>query len=344
MKRILIFGIFLLSFLACKQEQITPEDNQSSGVIDLFYIPKNFGNPLYNVEKNQVTQAGFELGKALFNDPILSRDNTISCSECHNQSYAFTHHGHPLSHGIGEQVGIRNAPAIQNTAWQREFFWDGGVTDLDLFPIAPIENPVEMDEKFGNVLQKLQKTSHYPGLFKKAFGSNEITSQAFLKALSQYMNSLISSNSPYDKFIRKEGQMFSADELAGYQLFLVKCASCHQGENFSDQSYRNNGLAINPQLNDKGRYRITEDPSDKYKFKVPNLRNVEVTAPYMHDGRFNTLEDVLNHYSTGVQDSQTLDPLLKNKINLTAQEKTQIIAFLKTLTDREFLTNKKLSN
>lgn len=340
----LIFIFLLVISLACSKEEVSPVDTPSDGASNLFYTPKNFSDPLYSMAKNPVTQAGFELGKALFNDPLLSRDNTISCSECHNQSYAFTHHGHPLSHGIDGKEGTRNAPPVQNMAWQKEFFWDGGVGDLDLFPIAPIENPLEMDEKLGNVLAKLRKTSHYPGLFKKAFGTEDITSQYFLKALSQYMNSLISSNSKYDKVMRKEGEVFTPDEQSGFQLFQTHCASCHKGENFSDLSYRNNGLSINPQINDQGRYRITENKADLYKFKVPNLRNIEVTAPYMHDGRFNTLEDVMNHYASGIKSSETLDPLLKSGIPLTSTEKRQLILFLKTLTDKDFLTNTKLSN
>jgi cytochrome c peroxidase len=225
-------------------------------------------------------------------------------------------------------------------AWQKEFFWDGGVGDLDLFSVAPIENPLEMDENLGNVLTKLRSSSKYPALFKKAYGSTEITSQKFLKALSQFMISLISANSRYDKFIRKEGGILTANEQEGLNLFKQKCSSCHAGDLFTDQSYRNNGLNIQGSK-DEGRFRITENPSDRYKFKVPSLRNVEMTAPYMHDGRFYTLDEVLRHYTTGVQQSQNVDPLVKNGIALSEDEQAKIVAFLKTLTDREFLTNPK---
>jgi cytochrome c peroxidase len=271
---------------------------------------------------------------------MLSRDNTISCSECHNQSYAFTHHGHDVSHGVDNRVGTRNAQPIQNMAWQKEFFWDGGVGDLDLFSVAPIENPLEMDERLGNVLTKLRASTKYPALFKKAYGSTEITSQKFLKALSQFMVSLVSANSRYDKFIRKEGVILTVEEQEGLNLFKQKCSSCHAGELFSDQSYRNNGLNIQGSK-DEGRFLITENPTDRFKFKVPSLRNVEVTAPYMHDGRFYTLEEVLRHYSVGIKQSPTVDPLVKNGIALSAVEQSKLIAFLKTLTDREFLTNPK---
>jgi cytochrome c peroxidase len=341
MRHLVLLGAIFL-FFSCQKSSVDPV-TETGNSTTFFYVPQNFTAPVYDVSKNPITNDGFSLGKTLFNDPLLSRDNTISCAECHNQAYAFTHHGHPLSHGIDGKVGIRNALPIQNVAWQKEFFWDGGVNDLDLFPIRPIENPVEMDEKVDNVLVKLRKTSHYPGLFKRAFGSEEINQIRFLKALSQYMNSLISANSKYDKVIRNEGQVFTADEKDGYDLFLNKCANCHKGENFTDLSYRNNGLPIDPKLNDKGRFRITNREIDLYTFKVPNLRNVEASAPYMHDGRFGSLEEVLNHYSNGIVQSATLDPLLKNGMSLSTDEKRKIILFLKTLTDNQFLTDPKFS-
>ncbi len=310
----------------------------------IFQNPSNFPAPSYNLNKNVITTAGFQLGKALFNDPILSRDNSISCAECHGQAYAFTHHGHDLSHGIENRKGTRNSLPLQNLAWQKEFFWDGGVGDLDFVPLAPIENTLEMDEQIGKVLEKLRKTQYYPAQFKKAYGSSDITTQGFLKALSQYMLSLVSANAKYDKYVRKELTL-TADELAGLSLFQAKCASCHAGMLFTDQSYRNNGLVIQDGGSDIGRGRITEKKEDYYKFKVPSLRNVEVTKPYMHDGRFYTLEAVLDHYATGVQQTPNLDPLLQQNVSLgiplTATEKSQLVAFLKTLTDTQFLQDKR---
>lgn len=322
----------------------------SSQVIEpeaLFEIPANFPKPVYDFSKNPVTNDGFELGKTLFYDGNLSRDGTISCAECHSQPSAFTHHGHDLSHGIDNKIGMRNAPPVQNMAFQKEFFWDGGVFDLDLFPIAPIENPVEMDEKLGNVLEKLRKQEKYTTLFQKAYGSKEITTERFLKALSQFMLALVSANSRYDKYVRKEaGGTLTTDELEGLEIFKRKCASCHSGELFTDQSYRNNGLPVYNK-EDTGRQRITAGIEDSYKFKVPSLRNIGVTAPYMHDGRFYSLDAVLNHYSDGVIESKTLDGLLKNSqalgIALSKEEKIKLIAFLKTLTDDEFLKNKKFA-
>jgi len=328
---------FLLLACASPEQDLDPVVKEP-----LFQQPTNFPAPAYALESNPVTEEGFELGKALFNDPLLSRDNTISCAECHNQSYAFTHHGHDVSHGVDNRVGTRNAPAVQNMAWQKEFFWDGGVGDLDLFSVAPIENPLEMDENLGNVLAKLRSTQKYPALFHKAYGSTEITSQKFLKALSQFMLSLVSANSRYDKYARKEGGILNSEELAGLSLFQQKCSSCHAGDLFTDQSYRNNGLNIQGSK-DEGRFRITERVEDRFKFKVPSLRNVEMTAPYMHDGRFYTLEEVLHHYASGVQQTPNVDASLKNGIPLTAEEQAKIVAFLKTLTDREFLTNPKFA-
>lgn len=312
-----------------------------------FVKPANFPEPVYDLRKNPLTRAGFELGRTLFYDPGLSRDGSISCGSCHQQSAAFTHHGHDLSHGIDDQLGERNSPPIMNLAWQRTFFWDGGVHDLDLQPIAPIENPVEMDESLKNVVEKVRKNSKYSPLFEAAFGSSEVTTDRMLKAMSQFMLMCISANSRYDKYVRKEpGGELSASELAGMQVFQQKCASCHQGELFSDFSFRNNGLSH--EFNkDRGRYRITLNDEDDYKFKVPSLRNVANTGPYMHDGRFYTLDEVLTHYTLGIKDQTTLDPQLKQNgqlgITLSNEEKEQIKAFLKTLSDDTFLRDRKLS-
>ncbi len=323
------------------------DNSQDIAPDEPFAVPANFPKPVYDFAKNPITQSGFELGRELFYEGDLSRDGTISCAECHSQASGFTHHGHDVSHGIDNLRGIRNAPPIQNMAFQKEFFWDGGVFDLDLFSIAPIENPVEMDEKLGNVLEKLRKKEKYTTLFQKAYGSKEITTERFLKALSQFMTSLVSANSRYDKYVRKEvGGTLTEEELAGMEIFKQKCASCHSGELFTDQSYRNNGLAVY-NAEDTGRGRITQNEKDNYKFKVPSLRNVAITAPYMHDGRFYTLEAVLRHYNESVLDVPTLDPSLKNGqklgIQTTADEQKKLIAFLKTLTDNEFLTNKRFA-
>jgi cytochrome c peroxidase len=347
MKKTLLFSIiiFVIAVIsnAChkKSEAIMPEQPIS------FERPSNFPAPLYDLSRNPVNKAGFELGRALFYDGILSRDGTISCGSCHQQPSAFTQHGHDLSHGIDDQLTLRNSLPIMNLAWKPLFFWDGGVFDLDLFAIAPIEAHNEMDNTVSNVLTKLRSTQKYPKMFEKAFGTTEITSDRFLKALSQFQLMCISSNSKYDKIMRNEGESFTPDELAGKNIFEQKCATCHEGVFFTNNQFINNGLPIgNP--NDTGRERITWQVEDKFKFRVPSLRNVEVSHPYMHDGRFRTLQAVLDFYSNGVVDSPTLDSRLRQSngnlgIPLTATEKTQLIAFLKTLTDNTYLTDPKLA-
>lgn len=309
-------------------------------------IPSNFPKPTYNLQSNPVTEEGFALGRKLFYDGILSRDGTISCGSCHQQASAFIHGGHDLSHGVDDQLGRRNALPIFNALFKKTFFWDGGVPSLDFVPVNPIENPVEMDEKLDHVINKLNASAAYKILFKKAFDVDEITSKELLHALAQFMGAMISSNSKYDKYVRKEGIELNTDELAGLNLFKQKCSECHATDLFTDGSYRNNGIT-NDFNSDKGREEITLNPSDRGKFKVPSLRNVEYTSPYMHDGGFETLEEVLEHYNSGIKESITLDPLLKqNKspgIPLTKNEQQQIIAFLKTLTDTAFLHDQRFS-
>ena len=209
-----------------------------------------------------------------------------------------------------------------------------------------MENPLEMDETLENVLKKLNESEHYRAAFRQAFGVDEIKSTEFLKALSQFTATLISANSRYDKYVRNEGAQLTAQELNGLALFKSKCSSCHATDLFTDGSYRNNGITSDFRF-DKGREEVTSDVTDLGKFKVPSLRNVEYTDPYMHDGRLTSLEEVLNHYSDGVKISETLDPLLlkdgRPGIALTESEKADIITFLKTLTDKEFLADKRFS-
>lgn len=347
MSRRLLIHISCLCFAAAVFYACHQEDKQPASPAITFKVPANFPPPVYDLSQNPVTTEGFELGRALFYDGILSRDGTISCGFCHQQPSAFTQHGHDLSHGIDDRLTKRNALPIQNLAWEKEFFWDGGVFHLDLFAIAPIENPNEMDETLPAVLEKLRQSPTYPERFRKAFGTPEITTSRFLKALSQFQLMCISADSRYDKYVRQEpGGTLNDEELAGLAVFRQKCGSCHSGELFSDMSYRNNGLPVgNPE--DWGRKLITLRDEDAMKFRVPSLRNVEMTAPYMHDGRLRTLEAVLDHYTDGVTESPTLDPLLRQGnrrgIALSAIEKRQITAFLKTLTDPTFLSNPILS-
>ena len=328
MKRILFLFFSILVLSSCRKDVVIPEE------FDGFVVPPTFPAPSYKFENNPVTQAGFELGRKIFYDPQLSRDNTISCGSCHLQSSAFAQVDHAVSHGVDNKLGTRNAPAIQNMAWQSEFFWDGGVHDLDLFSFAPIANPVEMDEKVSNVLVKMQNSASYPTLFEKAFGSKEINSTRMMQALSQFMTMLISANSRYDQYVAGNSSVLNADEVEGLAIFRNKCANCHTEPLFTDNAFRNNGL---DKTGDLGRYRITLNEADKFKFKVPSLRNVQKTYPYMHNGKMATLEKVLDHYQKGIIQSPTLDPQLALSLNITDQEKIKIIAFLKTLTDDEFI-------
>ncbi|MET7255863.1 cytochrome-c peroxidase [Dyadobacter fermentans] len=325
--------------------------------------PSYFPDPVYDLSQNPLTVEGVELGKFLFYDGILSRTDNIGCGTCHQQQAAFTHHGHDLSHGVDDKIGTRNAPSVQNMAWNTSFFWDGGVHDMDMVPPVPIQNKVEMDERVGNVIEKLRKTPvagaakqvDYPKMFKAAFGSDSITADRMMKALSQFMVTMVSATSRYDYFLKGDASALTMQEKDGLSIFKQKCGSCHAGELFTDQKFRNNGLIPN-RINDQGRYTITLNADDRLKFKVPSLRNVGLTAPYMHDGRFTTLEQVLDHYANdkpGSKDSiyvsPTLDPLLnvagqKRGISLTAAEKQSIIAFLKTLNDDDFIKDKRFSD
>ncbi|WP_118975340.1 cytochrome-c peroxidase [Taibaiella koreensis] len=334
--------LLLMGLAACRKEVLEQLEIAFPG----FVKPANFPEPAYHFNTNAVTREGFELGRRLFYEPRLSRNNTVSCGSCHIQSAGFTHHGHDISHGIDDRLGKRNSPPIMNLAWNTSFMWDGGIFDLDLQPVAPITAHEEMDEKVDNVLAKLQAHPDYPGLFEKAFGSKEITSANFLKALSQFMLLCVSSNAKYDSVMRQEGPAFTNDEAAGYALFRQKCAACHTEPLFTDHSFRDNGIGIGYNR-DSGRYLVTLNEADLYRFKVPSLRNLAYTAPYMHDGRFYTLEAVLDQYSEQVKHTPNLDPLLQQNgvtgIPLTATEKKQLLAFLNTLNDKQFVTDRLLS-
>ncbi len=311
-----------------------------------FRIPSNFPALAQDISYNYPTEKGFELGRKLFYDARLSADNTISCSFCHEQAYAFTHHGHEFSHGLNDQEGTRNAPAVQNMAFQAEYFYDGASNSIEMLSIVPIHNPIEMGETLEGIAGKLKSDKAYVKLFRQSFDDGQVSSGNILKALAQFMTMMVSANSRYDKYVRNEpGGKLTAQEMEGLTLFQDKCASCHKTDLFTDSAFRNNGLPPNPNLNDLGREVVTGFETDRYKFKVPSLRNVALTAPYMHDGRFGSLQSVLNFYSEGVVHSATLDAVLQQGdvlgIPLSQEEKEAIIAFLNTLTDEEFITNPK---
>ena len=304
----------------------------------LFTVPKNWPKPAYDFSKNPLSPEKIQLGRVLFYETQLSKNNTISCSSCHSPFTAFAHTDHALSHGIDNKIGTRNAPAITNLAWQKTFMWDGGVNHLDVQPLVPISNPDEMNEDLKNVLEKLQRSTIYPSLFYKAWGDSIITTEHALKSISQFMLTVVSSNSKYDSVMRKES-VFTEQEKNGYKLFQQNCSSCHKEPLFTNLQFENNGLPIDTSLNDFGRMKVTNNPLDSIRFKVPSLRNIEYSYPYMHDGRFKKLGDVLNHYTKGIQQSPTISPQSQNPFILSSNEKVDIIAFLLTLTDRAFLFN-----
>lgn len=327
-------GLFL-GMVACREEH--PMGTKTTYQ---FVAPDNFPAPKYTFYNNEVTEKGFKLGKKLFFDPILSIDSTVSCASCHHQEFAFADRPQqPFSKGVGGLLGTRNAPALANLAFMEEFFWDGGVNHLDFAPLNAIENPLEMKEDIVHVVAKLRRHTTYPALFEKAFHTTEINTALLMDALAQYMLMMVSNGSKYDLYLKGEKEL-STQELKGLNLFEQHCTSCHTGILFTNQGYHNNG--IDSVFSDSGRALISANPLDIGKFKVPSLRNIAVTPPYMHNAKFQTLEEVLQHYATAVKPSTTLDPLLVQSngtrgIALTGEEQRAIVAFLKTLTDDDFL-------
>lgn len=340
MKSKLLFAIFsgvVITLFSFRSEE-------SINIIE-FIVPKKWPKPYYTFEKNTLTEEGFELGRKLFYDPILSRDNTVSCASCHLQYTGFTHVDHAVSHGIDGRKGTRNSPVLINLAWNKTFHWDGGVNNLEAQGINPIQHAAEMDNTLEEVLKRLAQSDTYPELFKNAFGAEEITTSKVMKALTQFTASLVSANSKYDKVMRKEkGVVFSDQEKKGLIIFQTNCAACHTEPLFTNTFFASNGLLMDSLLKDVGRYAITQVGSDSLKFKIPTLRNIEFTFPYMHDGRYKKLKDVINYYSEGIDvNSAYLNEQLRSPMHFTEFQKKDLLAFLLTLTDKEFLYNKRFS-
>lgn len=340
MKNVFFYIVISLGLISCSVDpEIKPEILEDE-IKEI--IPEGWPTPKYNFSNNPLTKEKFTLGRYLFYDPIMSADNTISCGSCHQQFVAFAHAGHDVSHGINGLLGNRNAPAIQNVNWLPTFMHDGGILNLEVMPLAPITNPVEMNESMANVVNKIAVSAKYKQLFTEAYGDDEVSSQRIFKALAAFMGTMYSYNSKYD-LVKNGKEAFTSQEQSGYNLFVQKCASCHKEPLFSDFDFRNNGLSVIVAYGDSGRAHITNNPSDRHKYKTPSLRNIELTGPYMHDGRFTTLDQCLNHYSSGIVSSPTLDPQLIGGISLSSQDKSNLIAFLKTLTDPKFLTESRFS-
>jgi cytochrome c peroxidase len=303
-----------------------------------FIIPKGFPPPVYRFQNNPRTKQGFELGRKLFYEGKLSKDGNFPCSSCHQQFAAFATYEHRLSHGFNNQFSFRNAPGLFNLAWEKEMHWDGGINHIEVQPLAPLLDPHEMAEELNHVIGKLEKDKNYPVLFNQVFGSPKINSQRILKALAQFTASLVSADAKYDRMKRGELK-FNDYEQKGYSVFQQKCASCHKEPLFTDFSYRNTGMELDSTLQDYGRMRITGRKEDSLRFRVPSLRNVFLTFPYGHDGRFTTISAVLEHYNSGVIQSATLDPSLVKGITITERDRFYLISFLGTLTDSSFINN-----
>jgi cytochrome c peroxidase len=329
MKQSIFIGLILLTFASCDNY------NLDKGEMPLGYNPPEFGEPVYEFTQNPLTKDGFELGRALFYDPILSLDSTISCASCHQQAVAFAHADHDLSHGFDGRIGIRNSPALFNNRWYPAFFWDGGANHIELVPLNAITNEVEMNQPLLDLLAQLNTHKQYSKSFKKVFNIDEINSKYLFYALAQFTGAIVSENSKYDQFKRNE-TVFTEAEERGYSLFITHCSNCHTEPLFTNNEYINNGLSIN-RTNDEGRKHITNRASDLGKFRVPSLRNIGKTKPYMHDGRFETLDNVIEYYRTGINASPTLSPILANGISISNSEKADLLTFLNTLTDETLL-------
>jgi len=328
-------AILCLLFSCNRQGDVDPFDNPEL----LLDIPVGFPALNSSVNTNRPTKYGVELGEKLFHEKKFSADNTISCSSCHNKSHAFSD-ANSQAIGIYGRVGLRNTPPIQNMAFMKFYNWDGNILQLEKQPLVPIITHEEMDSSILEAIGKISNEPVYRDLFRKAFGDETITPERIYKSIAQFVYTLVSANSKYDKVKRNEGETFTESEARGYRVFQQKCANCHSTELFTDQSFRNVGFPVNPDPNEAGRARVTGDLADYLTFRVPSLRNAEYTAPYGSFGQFVTLREVLDYFDEGVPDSGNLDPFLKengNRIPLTEQEKEDIIAFIKTLSDPVFV-------
>jgi cytochrome c peroxidase len=325
----------LFSYLlgSCKKDQNT-------NGIELVQqeIPAGFPAPVHNFSDNPLSKEGIELGRKLFYDGRLSIDNLHPCSSCHEQIAGFGTYQHDRSHGVFDSHTLRNAPVLFNLAWNKGFHWDSTYTHLTDAIAQPLHGNSEMGETYEGIINKIKADDEYQELFKKVFRSSIIRPEYILKALAQFTGQLTSANSKYDRYKKGEAT-FTAQEENGYQLYRANCASCHPEPMFTDYSFRNIGLPVDGFLNDYGLMRITGNKADSLKFRVPTLRNTYISSNYMHDGRFGTIQQCINHYRTGVQQSATLDPSLTSGITLTTAETNNLFVFLRALTDSAFITN-----
>jgi cytochrome c peroxidase len=304
-------------------------------------------------EDNQLTEEGVELGRHLFYDPMLSLDSTISCSSCHLQALAFTD-GKAFSLGINGRKGKRSAPSLVNIGYHyKGLFWDSRSPSLEEQAIHPIEDSLEMGNSWPVVVKRLQEHPSYPKMFKAAFGikKEEISKDWVTRALSQFQRTIISADSKYDRVLDGTAR-FTEEEQRGMTIFFdaseelpfSECGHCHTDPLFTDLSFENNGIdSDDDPERDKGKGALSGQAFDDGQFKVPTLRNIALTAPYMHDGRFQSLEEVVDHYTSGGHPGPNVSPNVR-PLTLSEKDKQALIAFLNTLTDSTLLNREDLSN
>jgi cytochrome c peroxidase len=363
MKSTLLAGIgMLLALAGCKHDAdaVDPEGAVDKPTAYNLQVPSNFPALPAVPADNALTNEGVALGRQLFYEKALSLNGTVACASCHRQELAFTD-GLAHSTGVNGSTTLRGSMSLANLAWEPKLMWDGAATGLESQARIPIENPLEMHQSLSAGVAKLQATDKYPALFRKAFGSSTITEANVQKALAQFERTLISGNSRYDRFRRGDATALSDYEQQGMTLFLThpepsirlrggNCGDCHGGDLQTDHQFRNNGLDLT--FTDRGLGALTGQPTDNGKFRVPSLRNIALTAPYMHDGRDTSLAQVVDHYDKHVvRNSPNIDPLLLNAsntssgttLNLTTSEKAKIVAFLRTLTDSTFIRDPRFA-
>jgi cytochrome c peroxidase len=345
---LITFAIVATIFSSCKKDKVGYEP-----VPYVLDIPSHFPDMIIPSD-NPMTVEGVALGRKLFYEKQLSGDNTQACAACHSPQTAFSD-DNQFSTGIDGIEGNRNSMALINLGWQNFFFWDGRSATLEEQILQPVIDPVEMHDTWPNAVSKLYGSQDYRNMFYQAFGETGIDSVKVSKAIAQFLRTMISGNSKYDIMYKVENNLslsiseqavvISPEELAGYDIFKslngADCFHCHNGPLMQVQKFSNNGLDL--AFTDNGRGNVTGDPNDNGKFKVPTLRNIAYSAPYMHDGRFATLEEVINHYSFGVNQSSTIDPLIEfawqGGVQLAPDEAENLLLFLMTLSDESFINN-----
>lgn len=342
---IIVIGL-MFSFMSCRKSiELLPDDQLTFTSIEL---PENFP-AIVHPEDNPLTEEGILLGRHLFWEKRLSGDNSMSCGSCHMPEHAFSD-PNPTSTGINGFNGTRNAMVLQNLAWTNEFLWDGKAISLEEQIITPVMDSIEMDETWSHFFEEIKYDNSYRKMFYDAFLTLNPDSTHAAKAIAQFIRTMVSTNSKYDKVLRNEA-IFTPEENAGFDSFNSlsggDCFHCHGGILATDNSFKNNGLDEFPV--DLGRGGVTGLESDQFKFKVPSLRNIEYSAPYMHDGRFQTIDEVINFYSILVEhNSPNIDPLMEfsqsGGVQLDPQERAELKAFLLTFSDPDFINNPAFSD